>query len=94
MHIWQKSCLLRYIKGKLSCKDDMASWVNQHRIPHCAVDDLLKLLKKNCLAEPPSTAKTLQKAPKSIEVTVKSNMQYIHFTLHHVAMDELKIQYI
>ena len=69
------------LRMRISLKDDTASWVNQHRIPRCTVNDLLKLLKKNGYAELPSTSRTLLKTTKSREVTVKSNMQYTHITL-------------
>ena len=65
-----------------SLKEDIACWANRNLINHTALDDLLKILKRNGHGELPATARTLLQTPQNVMIVRKSGMDYIYFPLH------------
>ena len=57
--------------------EDLVSWITKHMITHNTIDDLLKLLKSNGLANVdrlPSSARTLLKTDTVVRTKDKSGM--------------------
>lgn len=64
--------------------EDLVSWRFKHTIKHNATDDLLKLLKRNGLANVdslPSSARTLLKTDRHVRTKEKSGMKCVYLGL-------------
>lgn len=78
---------------KPSLCEDLTTWVNQNNISHNATDQLLKILKGHGLDQLPSTARSLLKTKRNVEVITKAGMEYFYFGLERGLVNNLeKIQ--
>lgn len=74
-------------------KENLASWSTRFNIHQSATDNLLKLLKEHVpiLGDLPSTARTLLKTPKHVDISCVSGMDYYHFGLRDQLINTLKL---
>lgn len=64
--------------GNDNVGNDLAKWANEHQIKHRALDDLLKVLNKHFETELPTSARTLLKTVRQVNVSEKSGMEYVN----------------
>lgn len=62
-----------------SLGNELAEWANAFQVKHNAIDNLLKRLKHHGHQDLPSTARTLIKTPRNIQIDTKSDMEYYYF---------------
>ncbi len=71
--------------------DSLAKWTSEFQIKHNAVDSLLMILRKNGHRELPKTARTLLETCDSVNLQVKSGMQYIYLDCKEQLLKHLKM---
>lgn len=71
--------------------DSLSQWTSEFQIKHNAVDSLLKILRKNGHRELPKTARTLLETCESVNLQVKSGMQYIYLDCKEQLLKHLKM---
>ena len=66
-----------------SLPSQLACWSVNHRIPHSAINDLLRILKLNVEKELPLDARTLLNTPRTVNVLKKCGGEYIYHGIMH-----------
>ena len=84
---------VEYMSDSSSSDDDnsletnLVTWVYRFQINHNAVDSLLKILKQHGNPDLPTTARTLLGTTKIVNTQIKSGMQYYHYPLADVLLN-------
>lgn len=68
----------------LDLRTELRTWVNDEQVKHCAVDKLLKILRRHGQHNLPQVARTLVQTPRHLNVENRSGMKYVYFGLEQI----------